>query len=154
MISIISLDSQHQGPDNIRVLFNSGTGLGGLNTKADSRPMRHFFRPSDTIGTSSMSSHGGSVHARAGSFVPVRQSCHVLDTLLGGGMLSLTLAKEATMPSITRSLSRLFPIANPIATAATPDEAQAIARQHLARTGRAVRITPAAQGFAIVKVRV
>jgi len=57
------------------------------------------------------------------------------------------------MPSITRALSRLFPISSTISTAATMAEAQIIARLHLARTGHAVRIAPAACGFSVVEVR-
>jgi hypothetical protein len=57
------------------------------------------------------------------------------------------------MPSITRALSRLFPISSTISTAATMAEAQTIARQHLARTGRSVRIAPASVGFSVVEVR-
>lgn len=89
------LATPHQPRHNSLVLVNPSAGLGGPNTKADSRPTRHFLRPLNTIGTSSMSSHGGSVHARAGSFVPVRQSCHVLGTPLGGEVLSSLLTKEA-----------------------------------------------------------
>lgn len=57
------------------------------------------------------------------------------------------------MPSITRALSRLFPISSTISTAANLAEAQTIARQHLARTGHSVRIAPASVGFSVVEVR-
>lgn len=57
------------------------------------------------------------------------------------------------MPSITRALSRLFPISSTISTAATMAEAQIIARMHLARTGHSVRIAPASVGFSVVEVR-
>ncbi|HJV07264.1 MAG TPA: hypothetical protein VJ642_08220 [Chromobacteriaceae bacterium] len=57
------------------------------------------------------------------------------------------------MPSITRALSRHFPITHTISTAATLAEAQIIARLHLARTGRAVRIQSAEVGFQIAEVR-
>jgi len=63
------------------------------------------------------------------------------------------LIEEATMPSITRALSRLFPISSTISIAATMTEAQTIARLHLARTGHAVRIAPASVGFSVVEVR-
>jgi len=96
---------------NASVPFNSGTGLGGPNSKADSRLAAIFTSVRNTIGTSSMPSRGGRALALAGSLLPVRQSCYVLGTPLGGEVLSLTLSKEATMPGIIlRALSRLFPI--------------------------------------------
>ncbi|NWK77221.1 hypothetical protein [Aquitalea sp. LB_tupeE] len=57
------------------------------------------------------------------------------------------------MPKLSRVLSRLHPIAHNIGTAATQAEAQALARLHLARTGHAVRIAPAAVGFTVAEVR-
>ncbi|MTD33448.1 hypothetical protein [Paludibacterium denitrificans] len=148
------LATPHQPRHNAPVPFNSGAGLGGLNKKADSRLMRHFLCPLHTIGASfSMSGRGGRTFGFAGSFLPVRQSCYVLGTPLGGEGSSLTLKKEATMPSITRALSRHFPIVKTLAFAVTLAEAQAIARLHLGRTGRSVCVQPDASGFQIVEVR-
>ncbi|GAB2902758.1 hypothetical protein GCM10027202_34250 [Microvirgula curvata] len=72
-----SLASRYIAP----VPFNSGTGLGGPNTKADGRPAAIFTSVHNTIAAPSMPSRGGGVLARAGSFVPVRQPCHALGTL-------------------------------------------------------------------------
>lgn len=60
---------------HLYVASKTATGIGLPITKADGRLLRHFLRPFHTIGTSSsMAGLGGSVHARAGSFVPVDQS--------------------------------------------------------------------------------
>ncbi|KJV24909.1 hypothetical protein VI06_20640 [Aquitalea magnusonii] len=148
------LASAEQQRDNASVLFNSGTGIGLLNTLADSRHLRHFLRPFHTTGAPfSMAGRGGSVLARAGSNVPVDQSRHAPATpdwsRNGGSKPTL----EAAMPKLSRALSRLFPIAHNIGTAANLAEAQALARLHLARTGHAVRIAPAAIGFTVAEVR-
>ena len=141
--------------NNSYALFNSGAGRGNPISKADSRRMRHFLRPSHTIGaSSSMAGRGGNTFGYAGSLLPVFHippcACHPSRGKLGAG---LTLSKEAIMPSISRALSRLFPISSTISIAATMAEAQTIARQHLARTGHAVRIAPASVGFSVVEVR-
>ncbi|QBJ78213.1 hypothetical protein [Aquitalea sp. USM4] len=139
---------------NRAVLFNSGTEISlSSNTKADSRPMRHFLRPDYAIGASiSMAGRGGSIFGCAGSLVPVRlippRACH--PRLASDGGYKLT--KEATMPKLSRALSRLFPISSTISTAATLAEAQTIARQHLAKTGQSVRIEPASRGYSVVEV--
>jgi hypothetical protein len=147
------LASAEQQRDNATVLFNSGTGLGGPNHKADSRLLRLFF--------TSVTSHwcailmagrgGDALHA------PVSLCRSANLTLrppppLGGERWAFH-HKEATMPKLSRALSRLFPIAHNISTAANLAEAQALARLHLARTGHAVRIAPAAVGFTVAEVR-
>jgi len=141
--------------DNAPVLFNSGTGIGVLIKMADSRLAAIFTSVYNTIGASiSMAGHGGSVLARAGSILPVRQSCHAPatpDWRRAGGFY--TQDGVRTMPTLSRALSRLFPIAHNIGTAANLAEAQALARLHLARTGHAVRIAPASVGFTVAEVR-
>ncbi len=58
------------------------------------------------------------------------------------------------MPGITlRAIRALSPITHTISITATMAGAQNIARQHLARTGHAVRIAPAPVGFSVVEVR-
>lgn len=149
------LASQATASHNPPVLFNHGTGLGGLNTKADSRRMRHFLRPSYTIGTSSMSGRGGRAFVLAGSFVPVRQSCHVLGTPLGGEGSSFTLTKETCpMSSIAlRVVRALFPVFSvPVSTVPTHAQACAMARL-LVSQGKRVAVAPAARGFTVSEVK-
>lgn len=151
MIPLACLTSQR---DNETVLFNSGTGFGDSNIQADSRLLRHFLRPSHTIGASIlMAGRGGDTFGYAGACMPVRQPRHVPATPVWRRKAGLKLIQEATMPSIIRALSRLFPISSTISTAATMAEAQTIARMHLARTGQAVRIAAATRGFSVVEVR-
>ena len=57
------------------------------------------------------------------------------------------------MSMLFRALSRHFPIVKTLAFAVTLDEAKAIARLHLGRTGRSVCVQPDASGFQIVEVR-
>ena len=152
----MTLATTHQQRHNAPVPFNSGTGRGNPIRMADSRLAAIFTSVCNTIGTSiSMAGHGGNTFGYAGSILPVFHippcACHPNRGKLGAG---LTLRMEAiTMPSITRALSRLFPISSTISTAATMAEAQTIARLHLARTGHAVRIAPAAVGFTVAEVR-
>ncbi len=151
----MTLATPHQQRHNSPVPFNSGTGLGGPNTKADSRRMRHFLRPSYTIGTSSMSGRGGRAFVLAGSFVPVRQSCHVLGTPLGGEESSFALTKETCpMSSIAlRAVRALFPVFSvPVTTVPTQTEACAMARL-LVSQGRRATVAPAAQGFTVSEVK-
>ncbi len=151
---MMALATQHQQRDNAPVPFNSGIGFGDSNSKADSRLAAIFTSVRNTIGAPfSMAGRGGDTFGYAGSLLPVRQPCHALATPVWRRGASITLSKEANMPSITRALSRLLPISSTIGTAANLAEAQALARLHLALTGHAVRIAPAAVGFDIVEVR-
>ncbi|WP_131359920.1 hypothetical protein [Aquitalea sp. USM4] len=148
------LASAEQQRDNASVLFNSSTGFGDPNIEADSRLAAIFTSVRNTIGAPiSMASRGGDTFGYAGTSMPVRQPCHVLATPVWRREASFTLIEEATMPKLSRALSRLFPIAHNIGTAANLAEAQALARLHLARTGHAVRIAPAAVGFTVAEVR-
>jgi len=142
--------------NNSPVPFNSGAGFGDSINEGGQPPYAAFFTSvCNTIGaSSSMAGRGGDTFGyagclRTGSPTPPR-ACH---PRLATGSEPYAHTKEATMPSITRALSRLFPIAHNIGTAATMAEAQIIARQHLARTGHAVRIAPASVGFSVVEVR-
>jgi hypothetical protein len=150
----MTLATPHPQRHNAPVPFNSGSEFGDSNSKADSRLAAIFTSVCNTIGASiSMAGRGGDTFGYAGSDVPVRQPRHAPATPVWRRTAGLTLTSEATMPSITRALSRLFPISSTISTAATMAEAQTIARQHLARTGRSVRIAPASVGFSVVEVR-
>lgn len=150
----MTLATPHPQRHNAPVPFNSGSEFGDSNSKADSRLAAIFTSVHNTIGAPfSMAGRGGDTFGYAGSLLPVRQPRHVLATPVWRRGASITLSKEATMPSITRALSRLFPISSTISTAANLAEAQTIARQHLARTGRSVRIAPASVGFSVVEVR-
>ncbi len=151
----MTLATPHQQRHNTPVPFNSGTGFGDLIALADSRLYAAFFMSVlHTIGASiSMAGRGGDTFGYAGSQcagspTPPR-ACHPRLATDGRPHIAL----EATMPSITRALSRLFPISSTISTAANLAEAQTIARQHLARTGHSVRIAPASVGFSVVEVR-
>ncbi|WP_159876849.1 hypothetical protein [Aquitalea denitrificans] len=149
----MTLATPHQQRHNAPVPFNSGSGLGGPNKKADSRLAAIFSSVTSLGAPFSMVGLGRGVLARAGSFLPVRQPYLAPTTLAWRREVGFLHKKEATMPSITRALSRMFPISSTISTAATMAEAQTIARLHLARTGHAVRIAPAARGFSVVEVR-
>lgn len=147
----MTLDQHHPTRHHGPVAFNSATGLGGPNSKADSRLFAAIFTSvRNTIGAPSMSSHGGRAFGLAGSLLPVRQSCHVLGTPLGGGMLSFTLSKEASMPGIVTRISRaLFSRSAPVSIirpASSLADARRLAAELIA-TGARVRIAPAAQGF-------
>lgn len=148
------LASAAQQRDNASVLFNSSTGLGGPNHKADSRLFAAIFTSVTSLGAPfSMVGLGRGVLARAGFLMagPPTLPCAHRPRLAANGGPSIH--KEATMPKLSRALSRLFPIAHNIGTAANLAEAQALARLHLARTGHAVRIAPAAIGFTVAEVR-
>jgi len=150
-----TLDSISTVAKNAGVAFNSATEIGVSITKADSRLMRPFLRPSHTIGASIfMAGRGGSVHARAGSFVPVRQSRHVPatpDWRRGAGLMP---TKDVTMPkSFRRALRTLFPlVAVPISTLPTQAEAHALAAL-LVSQGRRACIQPCPKGFTVAEVR-
>ena len=149
------LATPHQQRHNAPVPFNSGSGIGVPFDIGGQPPSGYFYvRSLPLVRPLLWAGRGRSVLARAGSYVPVRQSCYVLahPRLASGGLVN-TRHRRQTMPSITRALSRLFPISSTISTAATMAEAQIIARLHLARTGHAVRIAPAACGFSVVEVR-
>lgn len=90
------VDASANLEQNAPVPFNSGASFDRLNTKADSRPLRHFLCPSHTIGTSSMSGLG------VGGFRACRFLCAGLSTRtlcpapsFDSGGSSLTLTKEA-----------------------------------------------------------
>lgn len=148
------LATPHQQRHNAPVPFNSGAGLGGPNKKADSRLAAIFMSVRITIGAPSMVGRGGGVLARAGSFLPVRQPCHVPTTQLGGWVMGFTLKKEATMPSIAlRVVRALFPVFSvPVSTVPTHAQACAMARL-LVSQGKRVAIAPAAQGFTVSEVK-
>lgn len=155
LTAMAGVDASANLEQNAPVPFNSGASFSRLNSKADSRPSRHFLRPSCTIGTPSMSGLGVGGF-RACRFLTAglltRTLCPAPSFSSDGP--SLTLSKEATMPSIARALSRHHsPIIRTIGISATMAEAHIIARLHLARTGRAVRIQSAAVGFQIAEVR-
>lgn len=68
---------------------------------------------------------------------------------IGVGMVGLKLTKEATMPSIARALSRLFPAtAVPVSTLPTLAEARALSALLVAQGRRAV-FHRTAQGFTV-----
>jgi hypothetical protein len=141
--------------NNSSVLVNPSTSFSRLNIKADSRLAAIFTSVRNAIGTPSLSGRGVG-YLRVCRFLDAGLLTHAMRPApsFSSDGSSLTLIKEAiTMPSITRALSRLFPISSTISTAATMVEAQTIARMHLARTGHAVRIAPAARGFSVVEVR-
>ena len=150
----MTLATPHPQRHNAPVPFNSGSEFGDSTTSADSRLAAIFTSVCNTIGASiSMAGRGGDTFGYAGSQcagspTPPR-ACHPRLATDGRPHIAL----EVTMPSITRALSRLFPISSTISTAANLAEAQTIARQHLARTGHSVRIAPASVGFSVVEVR-
>ncbi len=149
----MTLATPHQQRHNAPVPFNSGTGLGGPNTQADSRLAAIFMSVISLGAPFSMVGLGRGVLARAGSLCPVRQPCLAPTTLAWRRMVGFQYTGGHQMPKLSRALSRLFPISSTISTAATMAEAQIIARLHLARTGHAVRIAPASVGFSVVEVR-
>ena len=148
------LATPRQQSHNASVLFNSGTGFGDLNYyRRTSRHAAIFVRTA-FVRVFSMTSLGGDTFGYAGygsaGSPTLLSACHPV----WRRMTSKTLLPEAeTMPMLSRALSRLFPIAHNIGTAANLAEAQALARLHLARTGHAVRIAPAARGFSVAEVR-
>lgn len=150
-----TLDSISTVAKNAGVAFNSATEIGVSNHMADSRPTRHFLRPSHTIGASfSMAGRGGSVHARAGSLVRYANPAMRLpppDWRRGAGLM---LTKDATMPkSFRRALRTLFPlVAVPISTLPTQAEAHALAAL-LVSQGRRACIQPCPKGFTVAEVR-
>jgi len=141
--------------NNDRALFNSGAGRGNPISKADSRRMRHFLRPSHTIGASfSMAGHGGNTFGYAGPLLPVFHippcACHPNRGKLGAGLM---LSKEAIMPKLSRALSRLFP-AIPVAVSTLPTLAEARALSALlVSRGKRVCIQSAGQGFTVSEVK-
>jgi len=143
------LDQAAYQRHHVAVLFNSGTGLGGPNKKADSRLAAIFTSVINTIGAPSMAGSGGGVLARAGSFLPVRQPCHLPASPLGGEEPGFTLKKEAIMPSIPRALSRLFPVTRRI-LAVFPSQSDALhyARERVAE-GHRVQVLFDHSGFAV-----
>lgn len=150
-----TLDSISTVAKNAGVAFNSATEIGVSNHMADSRPTRHFLRPSHTIGASfSMAGRGGSVLARAGSHVagtPIPpRACH---PRLASGSRPLP-HMEAIMPkSFRRALRTLFPlVAVPISTLPTQAEAHALAAL-LVSQGRRACIQPCPKGFTVAEVR-
>ena len=83
---------QHNPP----ALFNSSARFGDRNIKADSRHCAVFFCPSCTTGApSSMAGRGGDTFGYAGSFMPVRQPCHVPAPFVWRRGAGFTLIKEA-----------------------------------------------------------
>ena len=144
------IDAAANVGDNVPVLFNSGTGIGVPNTKADTAARAAFLRPFHAARAPSMAGRGGSIFGCAGSFVPVRQSRHAPatpDWRRDGGAKP---TKEATMPKLARALSRIFTAAHQVAHFPTESEAVMFARQYLAQTGRAVAIAPAVIGFDVI----
>ena len=144
------LDKAGLLPNNADVLFNSGTGIGLPNTEADTAAQAVFLRPYHaTRAPFSMAGRGGSIFGCAGSFVPVDQSRHAPATPDWSRTGGLKLTKEATMPSITRALSRLFPAtAVPVSTLPTLAEARALSALLVAQGRRAV-FHRTAQGFTV-----
>ncbi len=97
-----------------------------------------------------MAGRGGSVHARAGSFVPVRQSRHVPatpDWRRGAGLMP---TKDVTMPKfVRRALRTLFPLVTvQVSTLPTQAEAHALAALLTTQGKRAV-LHRTSQGFAV-----
>lgn len=144
------LDKAWPLPNNVNVLFNSGTGNASPNnTLADTAAQAVFLRPYHATRAPFLwRAVVGSLRA-AGSNVPVLQTlpraCHP-DCKRGAG-LKPTL--EATMPSITRALSRLFPAtAVPVSTLPTLAEARALSALLVAQGRRAV-FHRTAQGFTV-----
>ncbi|WP_145985910.1 hypothetical protein [Aquitalea magnusonii] len=141
--------------NNGYALFNSGAGRGNPISKADSRHLRHFLRPSHTIGaSSSMAGRGGNTFGYAGSLLPVFHippcACHPSRGKLGAG---LTLSKEAIMPSISCALTRLFPaISIVVSTLPTLTEARALSALLVSR-GKRVCIQSTDQGFTVSEVK-
>lgn len=151
----MTLATPHQQRHNPLVPFNHGTGLGGPNSKADSRLAAIFMSVRNTIGAPSTVGRGGGVLARAGSLLPVRQPCHAPTTLLGGWVMGLTLSKETcTMSSIAlRAIRALFPVFSvPVSTVPTHAQACAMARL-LVSQGKRVAVAPAARGFIVSEVK-
>lgn len=145
-----SLDHAANLGDNAPVLFNSGTGIGLPNTKADTAARAVFLRPYNATRAPFMVGRGGSIFGCAGSFVPVDQSRYAPatpDWSRDGGCKP---TKEATMPKLARALSRIFTAAHPVAHFPTESEAVLFARQYLAQTGRAVAVAPAVIGFDVI----
>lgn len=146
-----SLDRAAGLGHNAPVLFNSGIGIGLPNQEGGHRRESGFFASVSSHKCAfSMVGRGGGIYGCAGSFLPVDQPRYAPtspDWSRDGGFKP---KKEATMPSITRALSRLFIAAHPVARFATQTEAIAFARQYLAQTGRAVAVTPVALGFDVI----
>lgn len=93
-----SIDSLGKGREEIEVdglllwrysghvANKEATEFGDSDKEADNRQLAVFFRP--YIAVSSRGSSGGDTLGYAGSFLPVRQPCHLLPTRLatGGGV--------------------------------------------------------------------
>lgn len=149
---MMTLATLGQAGHNPRVLFNSGTRGESRNTKADDAAKAVFLRPQYATRTpSSMAGRGGEPSGyrflSAGLSTP---SCARHPRLRAGSGSKPT--KEAiTMPKLSRALSRLFPaVRHPIAHFPLEAEAVNFARAYLAQTGRAVAVSPAAQGYAVM----
>jgi hypothetical protein len=95
------LATQHQPRHNQAVPFNSGTGIGVPFDIGGQPPSGYFYvRSLPLVRFPLWAGRGRSVLARAGSYVPVRQSCYVLahPRLASGGLVN-TRHRRQTMPS-------------------------------------------------------
>lgn len=152
----MTLATQHQPRHNAPVPFNSGAGRENPIPKADNRREGGFFVSEHRYwcAFSMAGSSGEAASSGPVSFGLVSHPCCYLPAAPAvRSVWQVNRPKEATMPSITRALSRHFPIVKTLAFAVTLDEAKAIARLHLGRTGRAVRIQSAEVGFQVAEVR-
>lgn len=146
-----SLTSRYIAP----VPFNSGTGLGGPNHKADSRLSAAIFTSVTSLGALfSMVGLGRGVLARAGFLMagpPTLPCAHHPRLAANGGPSK---HKEATMPSIAlRAVRALFPLsAVPVSTVPTHAEACAVVRL-LVLQGKRIAIAPADRGYTVSEVR-
>ena len=150
----IAVDWKLAMVNNDHALFNSGASFDRLNTKADSRPAAIFTSVRNTIGTPSMSGLGVG-YLRVCRFLCAGLSTHALCPAppFDSGGSSLMLTKEATMPSISRALSRLFPsVSVAVSTLPTLAEARALSAL-LVSHGKRVCIQSAAQGFTVSEVK-
>ena len=152
---MMALDRLARLGNNRLALVNPSAGRENPIAQADNRRDGGFFTSVHRYWCAfSMAGRSRASFCWAGSlcagFSPLLRACHPRREKRLAGIKT---AQEATMPSSARALSRLLPIFSTISTTATMAGAQNIARLHLARTGHAVRIAPAACGFSVVEVR-
>ncbi|QRO32601.1 hypothetical protein [Chromobacterium violaceum] len=109
------LATPHQPRHNYFALVNPSAGLGGPDKKADSRLAAIFTSVVHTICTPfSMAGSGGGVHARTGSFLPVRQPCHLPASPLGGEESGFSSRRRLHMPSISLRAPRAHLSVHPV----------------------------------------
>ena len=145
-----SLDHAANLGQNVRVAVNPAAGNASPNIEADTAARAVFLRPSHaTRAPFPMVGRGGEPSGCRFLYAGLANPAMCLPPRLqaGSGFYPI---EEATMSSITRALSRLFPAAvSPVAQFPNASEAVTFARQYLAQTGRAVSIVPARRGFAV-----